>query len=347
MTPTPTPTPTSPSVPSLQLGFSAGELVGMSSPDISATLDRYQAAGGSVIRFDLDWARVQPTGPASWDWSAYDRIVSALSARHLTALPILDYTPAWARPSGCASEQCGPADPAAFATFAKAAVTRYAPQGIEVWELWNEQNTSWLPTPNVSAYGRLLSLTSSAVHAADPAAKVLVGGLAPAVTAGGTYAPQDFVADLYAAGLRSSIDGVAVHPYCFPALPGEGQSWSGWSQMVAVHDVMTANGDSAKGVWATEFGAPTNGPGSMATYANRAYSLHPDHVDLDLQARTVDAGIAAAQTLPWLRMLLWYSVEDLGTGSASNVTAYGLLNPNGTTKPAYARWQAGVQSLAS
>jgi hypothetical protein len=332
----------------LQLGFSAGELVGMNATDMSATLARYQAAGGTVIRFDLDWANVQPSGPTSWNWSAYDSLIDTLSARHLTALPILDYTPAWARPAGCASEQCGPADPTAFATFAKAAVARYSGQGINVWELWNEQNTSWLPAPNVTAYGRLLGLVSSAVHSVDASAKVLVGGLAPAVTTtGGTYAPQDFVAGLYAAGLRSSIDGVAVHPYCFPALAGEGQSWSGWSQMVAVHDVMTSHGDGAKGVWATEFGAPTNGPGAIATYANRNYSAHPDHVDADLQARTVDAGMAAAKQLPWLKMLLWYSVKDLGTSNTTNVNSYGLLSPNGTAKPAYARWQAGVQSLTS
>jgi hypothetical protein len=85
----------------------------------------------------------------------------------------------------------------------------------------------------------------------------------------------------------------------------------------------------------------------MATYANRLYAAHPDHVDLDLQARTVDAGVAAARQLPWLRMLLWYSVEDLGPGSSVNWTSYGLLNFNGTPKPAYARWQAAVRSMPS
>jgi hypothetical protein len=315
---------------------------------MAPVLDRYQAAGGSVIRFDLDWARVQPTGPTSWDWSSSDRIISALNARHLIALPILDYTPAWARPSGCTSEQCGPADPAKFAAFAAAAAARYSPQGVNVWEIWNEQNTGWLPRPSVSAYGSLLQQASSAVHRADPDATVIVGGLAPATTnAGGTYSPQDFVSDLYSLGLRSSMDGVAVHPYSFPALPGEAEAWSGWSQMVDVHDVMTAHGDGGKGVWATEFGAPTKGPGAMATDANRLYAAHPDHVDLDLQARTVDAGVTAARQLPWLRMLLWYSVEDLGTGSSVNWTSYGLLNPNGTPKPAYARWQAAVQSMRS
>ena len=214
--------------------------------------------------------------------------------------------------------------------------------------MWNEQNTSWLPTPNVTAYGHLLALTSSAVHLVSPSAQVIVGGLAPAGTnVGGSYSPQDFVSDLYGLGLRSSFDGVAVHPYSFPALPGEGQSWSGWSEMVDVHNVMTAEGDGGKGVWATEFGAPTAGPGPMATFSNRLFTSHPDHVDPALQARTVDDGIAAARGLPWLRMLLWYSVEDLGTGSGANWTSFGLLNPDGSPKPAYARWHAAVQSLHS
>jgi hypothetical protein len=350
VTPTATPsgTPSDPPANTLQLGFSAGELVGMSSPDIATVLDRYQAAGGSVIRFDLNWARVQPTGSGSWDWSSSDRIISALNARHLTALPILDYTPAWARPAGCSSEQCGPADPAAFASFAAAAVARYSGQGVKVWEIWNEENTGWLPSPSVSAYGQLLQQTSAAIHGIDSQAQVIVGGLAPAGTnSAGSYSPPDFVSDLYGLGLRSSIDGVAVHPYSFPALPADAQAWSGWSQMVAVHAVMASNGDGAKGIWATEFGAPTSGPGAMATYANRQYSSHPDHVDLDLQARTVDAGIAAARQLPWLRMLLWYSVMDLGTSSSSNVFSFGLLNPNGSPKPSYARWQAAVRSVTS
>ena len=330
----------------LRLGFSAGELVGLDTGALTMALNSYQAAGGSVMRFDLDWARIQPDGPNGWDWSATDRVIDALVARHLTALPILDYTPAWARLPGCTSEQCGPADPDAFATFAAAAATRYAGRGVTLWELWNEENTSWLPAPDTAAYGRLLAKVSAAVHRVEPQATVLVGGLAPAESVtGGSYSPPDFVAGLYALGLGPAFDGVAVHPYSFPALPGE-PSGSGWNQMLAVHDVMVSKGDSAKGVYATEFGAPTAGPGAMATYADRRFSSQPDHVDLDLQARTVDRAVALGRSLPWLRMLLWYSLEDFGSDPRASLMSFGLLFSGGAPKPAYAHWQSAVRSLA-
>ena len=185
---------------------------------------------------------------------------------------------------------------------------------------------------------------STVVAGQSLAMPVILGGLYPSATPGVPYSdPASFLAEVYRHGAGSSFDAVGAHPY--PAGPP-------WVQGVMdllkpLRSVMTANGDGSKDVWATEFGAPTNGPGAIATYSNRNYTQHPDHVDADLQARTVDAGIAAAKQLPWLRMLLWYSVQDLGTGNASNVTSYGLLNPDGTAKPAYAHWRAGFQSLAS
>jgi hypothetical protein len=330
----------------LKLGFSAGELDGMSAPDVASTLDRYQDAGGSVIRFDVPWSGIQANGPDSWNWSSTDAVVDALSARGLTALPILDYTPAWARSDGCTTYRCAPADPAQFATFAKAAAQRYAAKGVKTWEIWNEQNTGWEPTPSIKQYGRLLQLTSAAIRDVQPRATILVGGLAPAATENGMYSPQDFVKNLYIRGFGSSFDGVAVHPYTFPALPGEGQAWSGWSQMIAVHKVMASYGDGAKGVWATEFGAPTKGSRAMATPANREYDSAPDHVDEALQADTVDAALTAGRQLPWLRMLLWYSVQDLGTDTSQNYQWFGLERGDGSAKPALARWQAAVRSLS-
>jgi hypothetical protein len=341
-----TPAPT-PRTTGLQLGFSAGELVGLSPRELEATLDEYTAAGASVIRFDVNWARVQPQGPGTWDWSAIDRVVDALASRHLTALAILDYTPAWARPSGCTSERCRPVDPLAFATFAAAAATRYSSRGVDLWEVWNEQNTTWLPAPDPAAYGQLLHESSTALHRVDPTATVLVGGLAPAQTSPGrSYSPPDFLAALYRLGLRTAFDGVGVHPYSFPSLPGEPAVGSGWEQMLEVRNVMVGNGDFAKGIWATEFGAPTAGPGAVATYADRRYSSRPDHVDLDMQARTVQLAAASARADPWLRVLLWYGIRDFDADPQTRLMSFGLLAFDGTPKPAYAAWRAAVRSLA-
>jgi hypothetical protein len=341
------PAPSQQPAAGLQLGFSAGELVGLSPGELSDALDSYQAAGGSVIRFDINWARVQPDGPNDWDWSGTDVVVDALAARQLTALPILDYTPSWARPDGCTSELCEPANPDAFATFAAAAANRYAVRGVTKWEVWNEQNTRWLPAPNAATYGQLLQKSSAALHRVDPQATVLVGGLAPAQTvSGGSYSPPDFVTALYTLGFGSAFDGVAVHPYSFPSLPGEAARGSGWEQMLEVRNVMVGHDDSGKGVWATEFGAPTAGPGAIATYTDRRYSSQPDHVDLDLQARMVEQAVTQGRRLPWLRVLLWYGLDDLGSDPGTSLMSFGLRSSDGAPKPAYAAWQAAVRSLA-
>ncbi len=50
---------------------------------------------------------------------------------------------------------------------------------VEYWELWNEEDIgAWSPRPNPEQYGRLLKAFVSAVHEADPNAKVIYGGQA-------------------------------------------------------------------------------------------------------------------------------------------------------------------------
>jgi hypothetical protein len=193
---------------------------------------------------------------------------------------------------------------------------------------------------------RLLRQTSASLHRVDPAATVLVGGLAPARTSkGGDYSPADFLAALYALGLRADFDGVAVHPYSFPSLPGELGKDSGWEQMLQARAVMVGHQDAAKAIWATEFGAPTAGPGALATSADRRYPARPDHVDLMLQAQTVELGVSAGRRLPWLRVLLWYGLRDLGADPKADLMSFGLRGFDGAPKPSYDAWRSAVRSL--
>src|SRR6202043_251802 len=115
-------------------------------------------------------------------------------SRNLTLLPILAYTPPWARPPGCATPKWAPADPNAFATFAAAAASRYAPMGIHTWEIWNEPNIVgfWQPTPNVTQYVNLLKATSKAIKAVDPQSFIVSGGLAPTGASNGNIPQLDF-----------------------------------------------------------------------------------------------------------------------------------------------------------
>jgi hypothetical protein len=327
-------------------GLAAGDLVGMNRNDVEARLDLLQRARAQSIRVDFSWASVQPTSPTTWNWGNLDAIVHGAHRRGMTVLPVIGYTPAWARMAGCWGHECPPRDVEAFAGFASAAVQRYR-NLIDTWEIWNEPNTgAWRRIADVSAYARLLQASSAVIRRQQPDAVVLVGGMAPTETVYGEgVSPEDFLATLYDSGLAASFDGVAVHPYSFPALPGEAESWSGWSQMLRVREVMVAAGDAGKGVYITEMGAPTGGNGVMATSSSRRYSSSPAYVDETLQAHTVQAVFSAARPLPWIRAIYWYGLVDLPSRAGSNEGYFGLLRVDGSRKPAYEVWLRAVADL--
>jgi polysaccharide biosynthesis protein PslG len=108
---------------------------------------------------------------------------------------------------------------------------------------------------------------------------------------------------------------------------------------------MTANGDAHKQIWATEYGAPTGGPGPIATIAN-GYNIEgsPDHVDETLQAKIAADSVAAARKLPWLGPLFWYSYLDEGTSANDVENFFGLLRANGSRKPAYDAFSQAVRN---
>jgi hypothetical protein len=85
----------------------------------------------------------------------------------------------------------------------------------------------------------------------------------------------------------------------------------------SLRSIMIANGDSAKKIWITEFGAPTVGNSSVGDSG--------ESTDL-VQA------IDAVRGLSWIGSLYIYTWEDVTT-DASN--GFGVLNSDGTQKPAY------------
>ena len=309
---------------------------------LNATFNDIASLGMGWVRFDLPWSLVQPTGPDSFDWTAVDRVVASANAHNIKLVPILDYTPGWARPDVCnASDKCGPLDPTAFANFAQAAAQRYSSQGIHTWEIWNEPNITqfWLPAPSTKNYSLLLKDSYTAIKTVDSSATVISAGLSPATTSNGDIAPTDFLSGLYKNGAGAYFDAVGMHPYSFPVPPSTFESWNAWSQMsatsVSLRSIMVANGDSSKKIWITEVGAPTGGPGVMATATNYQLGNSPDHVDEALQAKIIQDAITTVQTYSWAGPLFIYSYKDNGAAPTTIENFFGLLRYDGSPKPAY------------
>ena len=266
--------------------------------------------------------------PTTFNWGAHDKVVQAARARGINVLGELTYTPAWARPPG-GDAQTPPANPANYAAFAAAAVKHYAPMGVHAWEIWNEPNHQpfWHPKPDVAAYTTLLKAAYTAITTADPTAIVVTGGTSPASTNGTDYSPVDFLKGIYANGGKNYFDAVGHHPYNFPdggAL--KVAPWSAWYQMFgtpeSLRSVMTANGDAAKKIWMTEYGAPTGGdPNKQVTE--------------QVQAQFVTDAYNLVKTYPWAGPLFWYSYRDNGTSQNTIENFFGLVRNDFSPKPAF------------
>ncbi len=306
----------------------------LSGSALSARLDQYVAIGAKLARFTLNWSAVQPTSASSYSWQSVDAVISGLNARGIAALPLISATPPWARSPGCATPVCPPADPNAYGTFAAAAAARYAPQGVHSWEIWNEPNNPlfWVGGANSAAYTAILKAAYARIHGVDPTATVVSGGLAPAATGNGWIAPVEFLSEIYSNGGGGSFDAVGWHPYDYPSLPGANPGGA-WAEMSATstsaRSVMIANGDGAKSIWATEFGAPTcTGNSTCVSEAQ--------------QALTITNAYTLWRTYSWAGPLISYMYQDTGTDQTNREDFFGFVRYDGTQKPAYAAFRAAA-----
>jgi polysaccharide biosynthesis protein PslG len=335
----------------LRIGLSYGDtLPGLSRTALAQTLDDAVALGTRWIRVDLAWSDVQYQSAGSYDWSGFDRVVHAARARNLGVLPILAYTPAWARPAGCDSDKCAPADANAFASFAAAATRRYAPQGVHSWEIWNEPNIGgfWQPAPDIAQYVGLVRAVVPAIKGTDSAATVVSGGLAPAPSSGGDISQIDYLTGFSNLGGPQLVDAIGYHPYSFPVPPAYDADWNAWAQIAATprsfQSVLAAHGYAGKKIWITEYGAPTNGPGLGATASDYKViaTPGPDHVDEALQAQMATDSVGLAKSSSTIVALFWYSYRDLGTGTSTIENFFGLRRYDGSPKPAYAALKQAI-----
>jgi hypothetical protein len=203
----------------------------------------YMVAGGiESIRWPLPWNGVQPTANGPLLWEGFDDVVE-IAARHgLTVLPFVYGTPNWvARKYTTLPVDSGKARNA-WTAFLRAAVERYGPRGqfwkehspgvpyatvldrklpIRNWQIWNEANFFYFAYPaSPQRYTKLLQISSPAIKAVDPGAKVILSGLFGDPTAKGAKGmpASKFLEILYRTpGIKSRFDGVALHPYAVDA----------------------------------------------------------------------------------------------------------------------------------
>jgi hypothetical protein len=336
--------------PGQAMGIAAGSyLTGLSSSSLNSTMSGIAASGAKWIRFDFDWSQIQPNNSSSSNWAPTDAVVAAAAAKHISILGIIDYTPSWARPADCtADSKCGPASDAQYAQFAST-LARHYEANVHDWEIWNEPNNHgfWQPTPSSSDYTSLLKAAYPAIHSVSNNETVITAGLSPAATTSSSYSPYDFLKGIYNDGGRQYFDAVAAHPYTFPLSPAANAD-DAWTQMAnptnSLRSLMVANGDTSKKIWITEFGAPTGGPGPIATLANPNLAANPYVVDDALQAQILQDAINLYKSYNWTGPFFYYTYQDSGNDQSTNENFFGLINYAGVTKPAYQVFKAAANN---
>lgn len=293
------------------LGVSAGaQLAERPAALRDRELDDDVALGVGWIRHDIAWDVVEPQRGV-WSWSSSDALVDGVTRRGLQLIATLSYTPAWAN-GGHDDHRFAPRSAADFGAFARQVAQRYAPRGVHVYEIWNEPNIGfWQPQPDPAGYARVLKAAYGAIHAIDPQAVVISGGVSPAGDGPDTVSPHRWISQLYANGAGKVFDAIGVHPYV-DADAGALSTDPGnpWYQMAgsspSVRSIQADHGDSAKRIWATEVGCRRS-VGDCAARLQQAAALW--------------------RTYPWAGVLAWFTYWD--------PNEYGLVAGDWTHRPTW------------
>jgi len=297
------------------------------------------AAGGiKTVRFDATWATAEPTRPVRghhrYAWRTFDDIAAALARHGLRWQPVLAYATPWA--SHRAGLHTPPASAGNYGAFAGAFAARYGDGGafwrthpglpampIRSFEIWNEENTAsfWSPAPDARAYADLYAAAHAAIHAFDPWAQVVVGGLA------NVHDPARYVAAMlvHRSDLRGRLDAVGLHPY--------GASANAALQaVVRLRHGLAALGSPAAPIVVSEFGWMTSGHHAVSE-AWRARQV----VALTRALARSDCIVDAVQLHTWVRPP---PHRDPGDG-------YGIVDADGRQTATAVEYLATLRAIAA
>ena len=336
--------PPAPPAPSgVQFGANVNYLFNtrdFSSAAVSTQLQALRATGVTLARSDALWEASEPTAPSGgvhhYDWSFDDRIAATLSEHGLEWLPILDYSAPWAQ-SVAGQDHSPPRAAGDYAAYAGAFAARYGPGGtfwrahpglasapVSTYEIWNEPDNPafWSPAPDAARYADLYLAARTAIHASQPAARVIIGGL----TNPGSFLPVMVAARPQ---LRGHVDGVAIHPYGRPLVV--------LSRIRAARVTLAGLGMAGVPLYATEFGWTTDPPGALEYAPERA---RPGYIESTVSSLGhLNCGLAAAVLYTWVtpeRARL--NPEDW----------YGINHPSGSAQsPDVAAFTAGLRAARS
>ena len=343
-TPTITPTPTTTPVPKPDIGVQ-GQFIG---PDGDKGIQSAANLGVGWIKQQVDWNSVE-YARGSYRWEELDHLVAEAQARGLKIMFSVARGPGFSRPEPV-EEDGPPSDFSIFRDFMRALSTRYKGR-VAAYELWNEPNLKreWRGFDlGAAKFVEFVRAGAEGVRAGDPGAVIISG--APAVTGidDKINAIDDrvFVREMIAADVGNLVDAIGMHPYGAANPPDERATdgahlRSGYNNhpsfffLDTLEDyrkiLIEANID--KPLWVTEFGWPSVENFGEVDTSGWDYAREVTEAD---QAAYLLRAIALRRERSWIGpMMIWnLNIAPL-LGAERSESAYGLLRPDGSERPAY------------
>jgi polysaccharide biosynthesis protein PslG len=333
-------------------------------PPTAEEFHRLKEGGVGSIRIGILWAAVQGERGAGYNWTSIDPEIAGAVEAGLEVLPFLYGAPKWAVPAvsvpGTGGKVTAPQHlpvsgtaKAGWAAFLKAAIAHYGPGGsfwsehptlavrpLRTWQIWNEENFKYfVARPNPVEYGKLVKSSYAAVKAADPGAKVLLGGMfaRPKEATYKVKPPQAYFASKFLElmykgnpGIRSKFNGVALHPYS--------TTWQRLTPAIEeLRAVMKKNHDAAKGLWITELGWSSKPPSHSNEFAKGPQGQAS-------QLKSAFTLLRNKQAKWRLQRVFWFSVDDR-QASCNFCDGSGLFSEGFVPKPswyAYVKFSGGT-----
>ena len=299
-------------------------------------VDAARAAGVRQGRSDALWQWVERGNPLEldvplWEWSRTDLMMRTMATHGVHWLPVLAGVPPPERVDRRETHS-PPASLEHYARFVSEFARRYGRGGrywsdnpevpylpVTAYEIWNEPNLSlfWRPQVQPDRYAEMYLLAREAIHAVDPEAVAIVGGL--------TVPMGNFVEEMFRTHpeLAGAVDAVGLHPYS-----RSGRGAVAWVKRL--RQALGRLGQGAVPIYITELGWPTQG-----RYSGRTLSDEDRALALELAANSLargNCGVRGVVAHSWITPQKdpvhdedWYGLFAPGRGLNKTGEAYSAL----------------------
>jgi hypothetical protein len=218
---------------------------------VEKELPLIRGLGIRLIRLEFPWPLLEPNR-TQFDWRRADYIVERAKAFGIQVVPIIVFTPAWAKPTANS-----PPPAAEFRRFVRTLAYRYR-KSMRFYELWNEPDLDRYFAGTARQYVRTVLIPGAqAIRAGDRSSRVILGGPA--------NADEHWLNGIYAAGGGRSFDILSYHDY-------SGTEFV-LRNVVVVQRVLRAHGQPRKPIWIGEYGIEESGFDDTRQEALMRYAL--------------------------------------------------------------------------